>query len=308
MDRFEEAWNEGLKQAERRLRAKSPAASLLTRRLQGVCFPAALSLFAEPKKLGQEKGGSVIAAAAKKAATEKALARSGLDAEAIEDVLAALLVERRRPSDVLRDPKVAVPLVRAALASQGIETSPAEARDVVALLESGEFFGDLADVTGAVFRVFPRLPRAILKDVPTVPVRSVGLLGALLADVHDMLGGLRMIAEDVAADGRLDASPRVLNRTLTKLYGVATVATTRDLVRQLIQPKNRAVRLAIILYARANGVPLTEKHLDVLYERVLSPDDPDLGPALAVATETLAARYAPAEIEEVLRAMRRHRA
>lgn len=223
---------------------------------------------------------------------------------AVEDLLTDLFVNRKRPSEVLEDPKTAAMLVRVALASQGIEVSPTEARDVVALLESGEFFGDLTSTTSAVFRTFPRLPQAILKDVPTVPTQPIRLLGSLVADFHELLGGLRAIVKDVAEDGRLDTPPPVLRRTLGTLYGVATVGTTRDLLRELIQPKNRAVRLAIILYARANGIPLTEKHLDVLYENVLNPSDPDLGPALAAAVESLASRYSPAEIDEVLGALR----
>lgn len=303
MTHFDDAWVRGLKRAARTLKVKDPSAAAVAKRLRGVCFPAALGLLANPKAIGEKKGGVFIAAAAKRAARERALQRAGLDAEAIEDIFAAILVDRRVPAEVLGNEKALTVLLRAALASQGIEASPKEVRDIQALLASGEFFGDVVDVTGAVFRVLPRLPRAILKDIPEMPSLPGTLVGGLFGDLGALLGGLRTIVDDIGEDGRLDVTPQVLNRTLTTLYGVATVDTTRSLIRELIDPKNRSVRLAIVLYARANGIPIKEKHLDVLRDSVLSSRDPDFGPALAVAAKALATRYEAPELEEMLDGM-----
>jgi hypothetical protein len=51
------------------------------------------------------------------------------------------------------------------------------------------------------------------------------------------------------------------------------------------------VRLAILLYARFNGVPIEERHLDRLHDEVLNPEDPNLGPALRDAVDLLAQRH-----------------
>ena len=54
---------------------------------------------------------------------------------------------------------------------------------------------------------------------------------------------------------------------------------------QLYAKDNRSVRLATIIYARSNGVDLTDQDIDTALNTVLNPDNPDLGPALVRAFE-----------------------
>jgi hypothetical protein len=304
MDRFTDRWIRGTRSARRRLQASNPAAAVLANRLADVSFPGALALLADPRKSKQPKGGAFLADVATKVAATGAAKKLGLDEDAAEDLLRDLLIERRLPSRTGRRDEVLAKLVQLALQSQGISVTPKEARDVVALLETGEFFGDLTSATSAIFRTIPRIPGALLKDVPTIPLQPIRILGALFADLGDQLGGLRELVRDVADNGRLDTPPTVLRRTLSTVYGVASVATTRDLIRELLDPKNRSIRLALILYARSNGIPLTEEHIDIVRDTVLDGDQPDLGPAIAAAAEFLKARYAPEELDDVLGALR----
>lgn len=302
MDRFQQAWTRGLESARRQLLGTNPAAAALAKRLGDVSFPGALTLLADPRKANQKKGGAFIADVAKAVGAQKGAQKLGLDEDGAHRLLTRLLVEHDGPSAA--DPDTVAALVRMGLASQGFTVSPKEAREVASLLQSGEFFGDLTSSTSAVFQTLPKLPAAILKDVPKLPTTPISLIGSLVADFHDLLGNLGAVVKDVA-DGRLDTPPATLRRTLGTLYGVASIATTRDLMRSLLDPKNRSVRLALILYARANGVPITDAEIDLVRDTVLDPNDPDLGPALAAALAFMKKRYAPEELDEVLGALAR---
>jgi hypothetical protein len=63
-----------------------------------------------------------------------------------------------------------------------------------------------------------------------------------------------------------------------------------ETVRRIIAPDNETVRLAILLYARTHGIPLTPEGLDALRDGPLDSRDPDLGPALAAGVRALSAQ------------------
>jgi hypothetical protein len=101
-------------------------------------------------------------------------------------------------------------------------------------------------------------------------------------------------------DGDLDKSPVVLGHTLRSLYGFATLASTVKMIRALISPDNQTVRLAIALYARANGIPITPEDLDILRDRVFNLENPDLGPALIAAWDRLEDRVGGEKAKAIL--------
>ncbi len=70
---------------------------------------------------------------------------------------------------------------------------------------------------------------------------------------------------------------------MAALYRFATPASVAKTVAELISPENESVRLALIIYARANGIPLDEQDLDTLRDHFLNTENPDLGPVLASA-------------------------
>lgn len=79
----------------------------------------------------------------------------------------------------------------------------------------------------------------------------------------------------------------------------------RGLLQRLLDPQNRSIRLALLLYARSNGFDLKEEDLDVVYESLLARDRPDLGPVLAAALEFMKGRYGGNELDAVLEALKR---
>jgi len=52
-----------------------------------------------------------------------------------------------------------------------------------------------------------------------------------------------------------------------------------ETLRALIAPKNRTVRLAMLIYARTQGVDIDEHDLDAMY-RAIDPANSDLAPLL----------------------------
>jgi hypothetical protein len=64
-------------------------------------------------------------------------------------------------------------------------------------------------------------------------------------------------------DGRIDRA--VLPNTMRVLKNRAVPPDAAETLRALIAPKNRTVRLAILIYARTQGVDIDERDLDAVY-------------------------------------------
>lgn len=198
-------------------------------------------------------------------------------------------------------------LMRATVAAiaerAGLPVAADEAHEIAALLLSGEFYRDVADASAVMLRTAPTLPIALVQDVTRVH-RLFRLPRALARDLG--LGFVEAVhAAGDLMDGELDREPHVLRHTLHVLYDIATVERTFEMIRALIDPANESVRLAIVLYARANGVDLEPGDLDVLRSSVLDARDPDLGPALVTALERLEKREGATEALRILRLLAR---
>jgi len=63
-----------------------------------------------------------------------------------------------------------------------------------------------------------------------------------------------------------------------------------EAVRRVIGRDNETARLAILIYARVHGIPLTPEGLDALHDGPLASRDPDLGPVLAAGVRVLTTR------------------
>ena len=67
--------------------------------------------------------------------------------------------------------------------------------------------------------------------------------------------------------------------------------------------ENESVRLAIIAYARANGINLNESDLDTFRETALNTKDPDLEPLVEVGIVRLKEEYGVDRIETLVNEM-----
>jgi len=300
MNRWQQVWVGGLDGAHRLLSGVSAARVL--DRFRTVSFPGALVVLAGDSARGQT-GPEFLGEVTERLARERLMRDAGLDAAAIERILTSLFVDRESPAAVARDEGVVARVLERVLVSRSAPVTPGEADEIVRLLRTGEFFGDVETTTSAVLWTVPRLAEAILAGLPDLPRQPRSLVERLVLDLHDLVSvSVRQVAID-ARDGRIDTPPPVLRRTLSHLYGVATIGTTRDLLRQLLHRDNRSVRLALMLYARSNGFPIEEGDIDTVLDRMLDSDAPDLGPVLAKAATVLSERYGARELDAVLEAL-----
>jgi hypothetical protein len=181
------------------------------------------------------------------------------------------------------------PTVAADLLYAVLPITPDQAREVSALLQTpGAVTVDLVDVTGVVLDTVPSLPEALLHDVLATPSRHLRLLHAVVTDVLD-----------VGAPPKGEAGG-LFRHTIRALHGSATLSAAADALRRVTHPKNRTARLAIVLTARAYGVPLDTADLD-LVRRAIDRDAPDLAPLLARAVERLVHLYGRDAVRLLLR-------
>jgi hypothetical protein len=176
-------------------------------------------------------------------------------------------------------PAGAAPALAAELVQAVLPVTVAQARELAALLRApGTIAADLVEVTDAVVDVAPRLPSALLHDIATAPIRDWHVLRGVVVDTVELVA-------------RPADEPRGLFRhTLRALHRSQTLGAAAELVRRVARPENRTARLAIVLTARAHGVPLRTEHLDLL-RRAIDRGDPDVGPLVVAVVEDLVRSY-----------------
>jgi len=229
----------------------------------------------------------------------------GADGERLRHALQQLFVARKLPEEAgSQDVLIRALQVGGGIARPGLPVTPEEAAKILELLRSGEFFSDAAGTTSAVIQLTRELPGALVRDVPRTPGRLAELGEALVRDGVDGLGHVSQVAADLL-DGHLDRPPSPLTNTLRWLYGNAAATAVAETVRRIIGRDNETARLAILIYARAHGIPLTPEGLDALHDGPLNTRDPDLGPALAAGVEALTAQRGGEQgVVSVLRRLR----
>jgi hypothetical protein len=250
--------------------------------LRALDFPAAVALLGVGQAPARAPGPELL---------ERVGAQvGGADGERLRHALHQLFVARKPPGEAgSEDVLIRALQVGGGIARPGLPVTPAEAAQVLDLLRSGEFFDDAAGTTSAVLQLTWQLPRALVRDIPRTPGRLDELGEALVRDGAAAVGHVSEIAADLL-DGQLDRPPSSLTNTLRWLYGNAAAAAVAETVRRIIGRDNETARLAILLYARAHGIPLTPEGLDALHDGPLDTRDPDLGPALVAGVQALTAQ------------------
>jgi hypothetical protein len=254
----------------------------LVDQLRALDFPAALAVLgvgqapssARPPDLLDQVAGQV----------------GGADGERLRHALQRLFVARKPPAEAgHQDVLIRALQAGGGIARPGLPVTPEEAAKILELLRSGEFFSDAAGTTSAVVQLTHELPGALVRDIPRTPSRLDELGEALVRDGADAFGHLSQLAADLL-DGHLDRPASPLTNTLRWLYGNAAATAVAETVRQIIARDNETARLAILIYARAHGIPLTPEGLDALHDGPLNPQNPDLRPALAAGVQALTAQ------------------
>lgn len=276
----------------------------LTRLVGGLNLPALLGL------LGTSQADPPDGRAALREVAAGVAAALGdrVDADEVERVLSRVFLEGAPPDAVHGDRSLRDEILEKAVAElasrAGVPVTPEQARRAARLLATGEFYRDVGDATAAVLFNVEGLPVALHRDIGSGPLRLGQLAFAVIRDLGGAVGAVPSIMSDLR-DGRLDQPPKVMGNTLRTLYGFASLRSTVEMICTLIAEENESVRLAIVVYARANGIPIEDADLTTLRDTALDPDRPDLGPALAVAFDRLTKKQDLDSIKDALSRMSR---
>jgi hypothetical protein len=170
------------------------------------------------------------------------------------------------------------------------------------LLSTGEFFMDLASGTAAVISVVPKLPLTIVRDLRSAPKLPAVLISGLVQDLGDSVGSVEDFWDDLQ-DGEINSTPKVMTHTLRGLFRQSrSLKTLVETMRTLISPENETVRLAIIIYARSQGISIEDRDVDAVYQ-ALDPTNPNLGPLLLDAFDYLERQHGVKSAKKILRRM-----
>lgn len=173
-----------------------------------------------------------------------------------------------------------------------------EAMTAVELLLTGEFFHDAASSIEVTLRTVPQLFLSVPQDVVSLPWRIFGLVKAISDGLIQLPFELPNFVVDLVTSGA-PKSPELLTQTLQWLYSNGTFRNAGDLVWELTAPDNESLRLALVIYARAHGVPVTPELLEAA-RGLFKTEAPDLGPAITEGVKFLTEHYGN-RVPEVLK-------
>lgn len=160
--------------------------------------------------------------------------------------------------------------------------TPSDVQQAIDLLQTGQFRGDVADATAAVLHLIPDLPVSVIQDIRSLPRLPIRLVIALKRDFVTVPSRIRLVSKDLLDNGKLDRQPVILHNTIKAIFQQAVPFQVAQTVHTLLG--NQTVRLAIILYARSEGIEISQKELDAV-QAALDPNDPDLGALVVPAYE-----------------------
>lgn len=161
------------------------------------------------------------------------------------------------------------------------KAGPIRSKDAVEalhLIKSRLFFRDVNKSVLAVAKLVPSMPERLIRD----SLRIVGKLG-------------RKPNTDALKN------PISLRNILSRIYKGESTAEIADTASTMLEIES--VQLAIVVYARANGINIEKNDLEALQKTLSNSKNPDLGPLLRQGKQRLAEEMGANQAVEVLKSM-----
>ena len=210
------------------------------------------------------------------------LARLGISEDSAEVLFRSILVDRNLPEELRNNPKLRDELIQVAIDKAGDRSPipPAEAKRAYELIESGEIFNDIFYSLNAIFSLITKPDRfSNLDDSFKETLASLmNLPGSILSD-FDPKSAIDKISTQIeqVREGKLPEDPVILDNTLREIYSNSEVGYTIDIISALLAPENESIRIALLVYARLNGINLEQKDIDIIRDTILDRENPNLG-------------------------------
>ena len=198
----------------------------------------------------------------------------------------SMLVEHDLPEELRNNEPLRKELKAVAIKKAGENSplQPDEAKRAFELITSGEIFKDLFYSFNVIFSLTVKPKRfSILEDNFKAYVTAlVRLPESVIADLDPgtAFANLTDQIEQLKAGENPD-DPEILNNTLKTIYSTPEVANTIDIFSALLAPENESLRIALLVYARLNGINLQAEDIDKVRATILVKENPNLGSLFA---------------------------
>ncbi len=153
-------------------------------------------------------------------------------------------------------------LLQSAIKVVGKNNDQVEITKAVQLIKTGKFYKDIIRAASTSIKLFPQLRNSINKELIS-PNIAICPISSISTGTKDIIKDPSSIIKD----------PQLLESMLSCAYKNKPVEAVAQTASTLLQ--NDSIKLAIIVYARANGINLNEGDLDALRNTVLNTESPD---------------------------------
>lgn len=158
--------------------------------------------------------------------------------------------------------------------------------EAIALVKSGKFKQDIQSSIEQIYQINQELPFKLLRELNENRHLLADLLQSFSKDLAENPGNLLAIPLCMLEFSRYllnqiptlseQCRPELLTKTLTALHDDSSASELTKTARVFTNKDNRSGRLALLTYARINGITLTENDLDSLDHVLQSDTLPDL--------------------------------
>ncbi|UCE64546.1 MAG: hypothetical protein JSU59_05250 [Nitrospirota bacterium] len=178
--------------------------------------------------------------------------------------------------------------------------SPQEAQEAMRIVSSGQFVGDFVDATAVILHFVPNLSSSVFQQLRSFPRLSNRLMAALRRDLQGSPELVELVAGDIRDNGKIDRPVPIMTNTVRVIFREPTANQIAQTANVLLG--NDSVRLAIIIYARSQGISISQEELTLVRE-ALDPNDPDLGLLLPPAYDRLVSDFGKPQAMQLLEGM-----
>ena len=213
------------------------------------------------------------------------LAKLDISEENAAVLFRSMLVDHTLPEELRNNKSLRSELLQVSKEKAGENSplSPEEAKRSLELIKSGEIFNDIFYSFNVIFSLITNPERFThLGDNFKSHIKAVFQLPkSLISDLNPQSVFERVSAqiERVKKREQLE-DPVILNNTLKTVFLAPEVGNTVEVVSTLLAPENESLRIAVLVYARLNGINLEQKDIDEVRGTILNKDDPKLGALL----------------------------
>ncbi len=265
-------------------------------------FPAHIALLAYSRTTTAETTSSNdwLASLIDSADQKGELARLNITREKAKVELDKIFVSRSCSENSADSSALRNELIQMAIAGgvDNLGVEPSEARQALELISSGQFYRDISSSVITVAKILPKLANKLIVNPPKLSDKFRQSFAAIKQDFSDNPSAIQCL--DRLKKQELCEAPKVLQHTLKVLFESPTISVTKETVNVLLE--KQSIRLAVILYAKSNGIDIDQEDIDAV-QSVLNEPEPELGKFFSIAINRMVEKHGLDEAKTKLETM-----